>query len=338
MTDDAQKDLGVNWASLSGYSAGMTLDQAAYGKEWPTGTPSENLINDMVDGSATFPLATGSASEYGLLTSVLDADEFRMTLSALEKNKGVNIVSNPKIIVANEEEALISIIRKEPNLRQERQQSATDGTLDNITYELDEDLPFFDYGIKLEVIPSVNTSSNITVQINPSLTRKYADKVAGNNTYPIYDEKSIQTVFNLASGQTAAIGGLTEVTEGEEEHKVPVLGSIPFLGRLFSWKQTVTGQDETIIFVTIDLANTQQIEEGMGMPNDAELSRRQLILDQNNHKARDHSREYFQAAEYDRLEDLNKQADAIETERLERRQNMLDKEAKKAAKKAAKYE
>lgn len=336
LTDDAQKDLGVNWSSLQSYGAGLSLDQAAWGKEMPTGAPSENLINDMVNGSATFPLSSAGSSEYALLTTVLNADQFNMALSALEQNKGVNIVSNPKIIVANEEKASISIIRKEPNLKQERQQSASEGSLDNITYELDKDLPFFDYGIKLEVTPSVNTSSNITVQINPSLTRKYADKEAGNNTYPIYDEKSIQTVFNLADGQTAAIGGLTELTEGEEERKVPVLGSIPFLGRLFSWKQTVSGQDETIIFVTVGLANTQQLEDGMGLPNDSELARRQLILDKNNRQLRDHSREYFEAAESNKLEDLTAQTDLQEAARLERRQKMLDKEAEKAAKKAAK--
>ena len=175
-------------------------------------------------------------------------------------------------------------------------------------------------------MPSINTSSNITVQINPSLTRKFADKQAGDNTYPIIDEKSIETIFNLASGQTAAIGGLTEVTESEEEHKVPLLGSIPVLGRLFSWKQTVHGQDETIIFVTVGLANTSQLNEETGMPSDAELARRQVIQDNNSRVLRDQGREYYQAEEQDRLNDMLKVMDLKEQERLDKRERALEKE------------
>jgi len=171
------------------------------------------------------------------------------------------------------------------------------------------------------------------VAIQPSLTRKFADKIAGDNTYPIIDEKSIDTVFNLASGETAAIGGLTEITEGEEERKVPVLGSIPLLGRLFSWKQTVKGQDETIIFVTVGLANTEQLAEGnIDMPGDAELARRQLIMDNNKRLLRDHGREYFEVQEQQKLDDMMKVMDAKEAAREAKRQEQLDKEAAKLAK------
>ncbi len=326
LTDDAQKDLGINWTSLQSYDAGVALSTSAYGFENANGSPTENLWNDMVGGSAS---AAGSG-EYTVLTSVLDADEFAMTLSALEQNKGVNIVSNPKIIVANEEMANISIIRKEPNLKQEREQQLNDQEA-TTTYTLDESMPWFEYGIKLDVTPSINTSSNITVQIQPSLTRKFADKEAGDNTYPIIDEKSIDTVFNLASGETAAIGGLTEITESEEEHRVPLLGSIPLLGRLFSWKQTVSGQDETIIFVTVGLANTEQLKEGIDMPEDAELARRQLILDAKSKQLRDYERDFFENQEQEKLDDMMKILEAQEAQRLQKRQEKINKEAAKKA-------
>lgn len=352
LTDDAQKDLGIDWSVLSAYNVGLSQNQYDYSK-----VKTDNTLKD-VDGnqyneasgyldSGNTPAGTSPVLE-GLtptklntteqvLTSVLSADDFNLVLSALEQNKGVNIVSNPKIIVANEELANISIIRKEPNLRQERQQTAGaqgGAAIDNIVFELDQELPFFEYGIKLDVTPSVNTASNITVSIQPSLTRKFADKQAGANTYPIIDEKKIDTVFNLASGETAAIGGLTEITEGEEERKVPVLGSIPLLGRLFSWKQTVKGQDETIIFVTVGLANTEQLAEGnIDMPGDAELARRQMIRDTNNRILRDHGREYYEDQEQEKLDDMIKVMDAKEAKRVDRRQEKLDKEAAKAAKK-----
>jgi type II secretory pathway component GspD/PulD (secretin) len=350
LTDDAQKDLGIDWSVLQGYSAGTVGDTRSTYTDTRTDSRTDTTFRDVSGntyedasgyaenqrgGSALAPWTLSGVTptvqdvstrgSIDVLTSVLSADEFRLVLSALEQNKGVNIVSNPKIIVANEEPANISIIRKEPNLKQERQQALND-TPDTITFTLDQNQPFFEYGIKLDVVPSINTSSNITVQINPSLTRKFADKQAGDNTYPIIDEKSIETIFNLASGQTAAIGGLTEVTESEEEHKVPLLGSIPVLGRLFSWKQTVHGQDETIIFVTVGLANTSQLNEETGMPSDAELARRQVIQDNNSRVLRDQGREYYQAEEQDRLNDMLKVMDLKEQERLDKRERALEKE------------
>jgi type II secretory pathway component GspD/PulD (secretin) len=212
-------------------------------------------------------------------------------------------------------------------LKQERQQALND-TPDTITFTLDPDQPFFEYGIKLDVVPSINTSSNITVAINPSLTRKFGDKRAGQNTYPIIDEKTIETVFNLASGQTAAIGGLTEVSDGEVERKVPVLGSIPYLGRLFSWKQTIHGQKETVIFVTVGLANTQNIDEEIGMPEDSELARRRLIKDRNKKTLRSQDRQFYQAEDDDHLEDALKSMRQKEAARKLRRAGKTQAAAK----------
>jgi type II secretory pathway component GspD/PulD (secretin) len=315
LSDDVQKDLGIDWQVLRDYEVTSGGNLVSYGKENTVDAPSENLFKDMTGGSATF----AGNGEYTLLTSVLDVDDFQLVLSALEENKGVNIVSNPKIIVANEELANISIVRREPNIKQERQQSSTDGALDNTTFELDPEMPFFDFGIKLDVTPSINTSSNITVKIHPSLTRKFGDKPAGDNTYPIIDEKSIETVFNLASGQTAAIGGLTEVTENEIERKVPLLGSIPLVGRLFSWTQNVNNQSETVIFVTVGLANTQDIDLQDGMPVDSELARRQVIRDRNSRTLRDQSRVHFETQEGEKLGDTLKAINTEEAKRVEKR-------------------
>ncbi len=351
LSDGAQQDLGIDWQVLQGYSAGSVgSTDRSYSKTDSTSTKTSRFVDATgqeygdaggfgVPGSldpitpvyegltpALNKVSAKGTSE--ILTSVLSADEFRLVLSALEENKGVNVVSNPKIIVANEESANISIVRKEPNLKQERQQAMND-TPDTITFTLDPDQPFFEYGIKLDVTPSINTSSNITVRVRPSLTRKFGDKQAGDNSYPIIDEKTIDTIFNLASGQTAAIGGLTEVTDSDTERKVPVLGSIPFLGRLFSWKQTISDQRETIIFVTVALANTQDIGEETGLPEDSELARRQIIKSRNKKAIREQGRKYYEIQEKDKLDDMIKVMNQKEDERQQRRARTLQKAEEK---------
>jgi type II secretory pathway component GspD/PulD (secretin) len=328
LSNGNQLDLGFDWKQLGlndqgegGLSAkvGSSIQTYADGRQISSLGPADPVPN---------------FSEH-IFTSVLDVDQFNLVLTALESDRGVDVVSNPKIIVANEELANISIIRREPNLKQERQQTAGaqgGAAIDNIVFTLDPDMPFFEFGIKLDVRPSINTTSNITVSIKPSLTRKFGDKAAGENTYPIIDEKTVETVFNLASGQTAAIGGLTEVTDSEKERKVPYLGSIPLVGRLFSWKQTISDQTETIIFVTVGLANTQEMNLETGLPEDSELARRRMIEDADDRRLRDLRRQNYEASGDDELDALIDQIQRKEDERVEKREKALQKEAEKAAK------
>jgi len=328
LSDGAQKDLGIDWSVLQNYKTSLSVDAASYGQEDVLSDPSENIT-----GLST-PLTEGF-KQYSYLTSVLSPDQFDLVLSAMENNSGVNTISNPKIIVANEEKANISIVTKEPNLKQSRVASANanDQGPGNVVLEIDKDQPFFEYGIKLDVTPSINTTSNITVTIKPSLTRedptrrKIIDAEA-DLSYPTIEEKSIETVFSLDDGQTAAIGGLTEVSESEIERKVPLLGSIPLLGRLFSWEQTINDQTETIIFVTVGLANTEQISEDIGMPQDTELARRRVIIERNSHKLRDRNLEIFEVKEDEKLDDTMLKINEKEGRRLEKRAKKLEKEGR----------
>ena len=135
------------------------------------------------------------------------------------------------------------------------------------------------------VKPTINTASNITVRITPEITR-FVDRKAVTTSdgitlidFPISRTKKIDTVFSLESGQTAAIGGLTQISDTIKENKIPWLGSIPFLGRLFSYEQKIQEQNETIIFVTVGLANPASIDMNTGLPEDTRLTQRYQIRD-----------------------------------------------------------
>ncbi|MBM4147528.1 MAG: hypothetical protein FJ224_00580 [Lentisphaerae bacterium] len=210
-------------------------------------------------------------------TSVLSVDDFRLVLSALKQMNGVSIVSNPKLIVANEESAVIHVGRRERPF-QSVVTPATETTAPFVTYNAGDPV---DTGVKLTVTPTINTSSNITVRIEPELTRYLEDKIAPNGqTFPVVATKKIQTVFCLENGKTVAIGGLTETTEGDRTKKIPLLGDIPLIGRfLFSHTHKEKNQQETIIFVTLGIATPGSIGPKQGLPEDAALVHRKLLQD-----------------------------------------------------------
>lgn len=254
-------------------------------------------------------------------TAILSPADFSLVISALRQNEGVKVVSNPKIIVLNEETANIDIGTREPNISTEA--ITADNQPTRYISSLNEDEPYFQFGISLNVTPTVNTMSNITVRIEPTLTRYVSDKEAPDgNTFPVRSTKTIKTMFNLSSGKTVAIGGLTEVDNRDDEKKIPVLGSIPVLGRLFSHTSKTHSQAETIIFVTVALADPDRINENQGLPEGTALTRKYMIERETEQEVFDKELEVMELQEQVRLK-----------EEMEKYRKYLEKLQKKNAKK-----
>jgi len=207
------------------------------------------------------------------LSAVLTPSQFNVVLGMLEGTTGTKLISNPKIIVANEEKALIKMAQDEPNITLTVLRSTVQGQSDQITSTLNGAQPFFTYGITVEVTPRVNTSSNITVTIKPELSTKVTEKTAPDgNTFPIIDKKSVETIFSLADGSTAAIGGLITTSDSDTTSKVPLLGDIPFLGNwLFSYRSRAKSQAEVLIFVTVKLVDPQVSMDPAQLPSETAL-------------------------------------------------------------------
>lgn len=245
-----------------------TYQQAASGNNWNNSRiTSDTYSHDSVDDVKT--------TTEEVLSSVLTADDFSVVLSALKQNSGVDVVSNPRIIVASGETASIHVGRNEPNIV-----ALPQGDMgDRYAYSLDSAKPYIEIGVKVKVTPVVNTDKNITVKIEPELSRKLGDKYAGdlNISFPITQTRKISTEFNLESGRTVAIGGLTETSDSEEVSKIPLLGDIPIIGKyLFSHSHREKLQDEVIIFVTVGLANPKDLIEVSGVPSEGRLIHKHL--------------------------------------------------------------
>lgn len=259
----------VRGSTLSPGAAAAAAGAAA-GASVPTRTVSDSI-------SKGLSAADTIGSSYGRMfddtrTAVLSPLEFNLVLSALKSRGGTVILSKPKIIVANGEQATIHIGREQhpffATVTPPNQYSAS-----ITTYNPG---PAVQFGVKINVTPTINTGSNITVAIEPELTDLYdIDKAPdGKTSYPITTTKKIKTQFTLQNWRTAAIGGLTTMTDTKDANKVPLLSDIPLIGKyLFSHETTTRDQQEMIIFVTVGIVTPDAADEKTGIPTDAELIR-----------------------------------------------------------------
>lgn len=226
--------------------------------------------------------------------AILSVDTLQVVLSALKKTDGVSVVSNPKMIVANgSTNAFFRVGSREPIIKKTLETGDQNSPGDKYTSELDTGIStdyikggYLHTGIELKVVPTVKTDNLIEALIEPSLRRKTDEKVIYNadgqieNSWPIISVKEIKTRFTLESGQTVAIGGLTDTSNQKVVTKVPLLGDIPLLGKyLFSHTKDEKNQTETIIFVTLNIANPRNLDPNEAIPDHARLVKKRMIQD-----------------------------------------------------------
>jgi general secretion pathway protein D len=205
----------------------------------------------------------------GGIVNVLEGD-LEVTLRALAKVSQLNVLSRPSILARNNEEATITIGQEVPFIRNTR--ITEDGqTLNTVEYE--------DIGIILTVTPHIGTSGLIEMDVAPEISTTTADTVPISDTVnaPVFAKRAAETHVVVPSGRTVIIGGLMEDQATSEVSKVPLLGSIPWLGALFRRTVTSKSKTELLIFLTPTLVDSGA---ALAAVSEAEKGRHELIREQ----------------------------------------------------------
>lgn len=227
--------------SSSGATASNTLATAA-------SSTLSSLLNLANTGS------TGRTA-----SAVFSASNFNLVLSALKTLNNTKIVSNPTVVTLNNTEAFLNIGQEFP--------------IPNYTYNSERgtfEVAGFTYkpiGIIMKVTPQVNAQGVIKMTLEPEVSQRQGDTSfggAGGANIPIIATRKVRTTISLQNGHTMGIGGLLTSNRTSGGNKVPVLGEIPGLGRLFSNKTVNDEVTNLLIFITArtvsaDGATTEEV-------------------------------------------------------------------------------
>jgi type IV pilus assembly protein PilQ len=169
---------------------------------------------------------------------------FDMSLRALESKNRAKILSMPKITTLNGNKAELRVNK---TFYYQVSSVTKDGFQNN-------DFRSIDDGITIELTPWVTKHGEVNVTISPSI------KTAGQgpaSAPPPITNRAITTNVMLMDGETIALGGLISSQEDNRREFVPVLGSIPLIGYLFSWRKALTITNELVIYVTPHILNPE---------------------------------------------------------------------------------
>ena len=260
-------DIGVDWAYLN-ENEGDLLGGSGAGSGDPgfanTGSQTLTKLNeDPNTGAVTGGLleggeilnkglaniAAGSAS--GGLVAVFSSTQFAATLTAIQTENRSKLVSNPTVVVMNNQQAVFQVGEDYPI----RQFTVNDETSELETGKLE----YRFVGIELDVTPSVNAAGMITLDVHPVVSA-LGDTVPVNVGGAILEDRifkkrDAKTQVTIKDGYTIALGGLTAETEDNDSSKIPFLGDLALLGKLFRSDVSNEASTNLIIFLTAKTLN-----------------------------------------------------------------------------------
>lgn len=212
------------------------------------------LIPNPVD-SREFPIPAAADNAPAFSFGSLDATAMQAVFAMLQSRNNTKIVSNPRIVVLNNQTAKVQVGQQIGIPSFERNEST--GSFEVTGYEMR------DVGVVLNVTPHINDENEILVDLQPEVSSFDGYNVIGttNLSAPQFTITQALTQVLIASGETIAIGGLLTDSSTATYTKVPFLGDIPFIGKAFRSKRETSGQGnrkvETLFFVTVDVVDTE---------------------------------------------------------------------------------
>ena len=193
---------------------------------WIIDLQKDDLNELGVDWKGSFKVGSKvGASLNGGSLSTLDSTSFMAAISALETDNRARVVSRPVVLTQENVPAIFDNNRT---------------FYARLIGERSVELEHVTYGTLVSVLPRISASGEVEMALNieDGSVVDSASEASGVDTLPTVGRTRISTVARVPRGKSLLVGGFTRDESGEVIKRIPVLGHIPYLGRMFSYRQT----------------------------------------------------------------------------------------------------
>ncbi|WP_204126937.1 type IV pilus secretin PilQ [Pseudomonas ogarae] len=235
---DYDKSLGVRWGGSIQNKGNWSSSGVTTGDSTTIGTPGSTSTNQpFVDLGAS-----GNTSGIGI-AFITDNVLLDLELTAMEKTGNGEIVSQPKVVTSDKETAKILKGTEIPY-----QEASSSGATS---------VSFKEASLSLEVTPQITPDNRIIMEVK--VTKDEPDYLNKVNDVPPIKKNEVNAKVLVNDGETIVIGGVFSNTQSKVVDKVPFLGDVPYLGRLFRRDVVSDSKSELLVFLTPRIMNNQAI-------------------------------------------------------------------------------
>jgi len=216
------------------------------GVKWPTSLGLSPLASDSGVGLTLADLQNLNASVTGVGLGGLQ-------LNAQKTDTDVNLLANPRIRVLSREKAKIMIGDKIPVLT--TVVTPQGGSSETVTY--------IDVGLKLEVEPVIYRGNDVTIKLGLEVSNALNPQTSKlGSTYYTIGTRNANTVLRLHDGENQVLAGLINNEDRKTADKVPGLGELPGLKRIFGSSMDADKRSEIVLSITPRIVRNSQRPEG----------------------------------------------------------------------------
>ena len=235
---DYDKSLGVRWGGSIQNKGNWNSSGVTTGTSTTIGTPGSTGTNQpFVDLGAS-----GNTSGIGI-AFITDNVLLDLELTAMEKTGNGEIVSQPKVVTSDKETAKILKGTEIPY-----QEASSSGATS---------VSFKEASLSLEVTPQITPDNRIIMEVK--VTKDEPDYLNKVQEVPPIKKNEVNAKVLVNDGETIVIGGVFSNTQSKVVDKVPFLGDVPYLGRLFRRDVVSEKKSELLVFLTPRIMNNQAI-------------------------------------------------------------------------------
>ena len=242
------KNLGVEWGTgTDGTLATFTPGQAT--THFPFNLSQHQMIpTQTLNPAADEILQTRPTYTLGTLNTA----QFQVVLKALQSDQDTRLLAHPKVLTLDNEQAVIELVAQTA-IGQKTSTVATGGTGSTST-----EAERTQTGVKLKVTPQLNADGNITMLVEPSLSRPNRSEFFPT-LFVDPKTRSATTLVRVRDGETIMIGGLIDRSESGTKRRVPGLGDVPLVGAAFRKNDTALTDTELVVFITPRIVDNPQL-------------------------------------------------------------------------------
>ncbi len=250
--DRPQRQIAIE-ATIAEVTLNNTLQ---YGVQFFVASQKGSVVNTIATGASTSGASTSidppsnavNAAAGALLGRVLPGFNFligsenspRVILDALHNVTDVKVLSNPSLVVLDNQPATLQVGDQVPFSTG----SATVLTSNNTVVNT---IDYKNTGIILRVLPRANANGNIVLDIEQEISSVSPASVGALT--PTISQRKVKSSIAVTSGQTVLLAGLISESENKQRQGIPILDSIPGVGDAFSHQNTTRTRTELILFI-----------------------------------------------------------------------------------------
>jgi general secretion pathway protein D len=246
---------GIDWSRLgnAGSTSGFTF--------------SQNLNDGNFTPGNLTTRATGSGIIAGYFNPTSALGNIAASINLLKKFGDTKVLSSPKLMVLNNQTAVLKVVTNKVYFTVQAQQSQGSvggGILSTVT-TTPNTVPV---GVVMSVTPQINENGNVSLNVRPTVTTTNSSEDVRDpnpsltipSSIPVIHVSEMESMLQIGSGKTAVLGGLMRDEIQRKSDKVPGLSNIPGVGKVFTGHDDSTIKTELVIFLRPTVITNASLE------------------------------------------------------------------------------